>query len=109
MKQIHSTTTLILFRGSEQQGWFPSANHSLPITEELSGLQISSSKFPGLTTTVSYSPEIFEVSQRALECISNALALEEGDAMGIVSVKIGQMSTLIAQRVRESTVFGRPN
>jgi hypothetical protein len=40
-------TTLLLFRGSEQQGWFPTANHKLPITEELSKFQISSSECPG--------------------------------------------------------------
>ncbi len=75
-------TTLLLLRGSQQQGWFPLANHSLPLTEELSKLQISSSKFPGWTTTVSHSPEIFEVNKRAVECTSHALALEEGGAMG---------------------------
>lgn len=75
-------TTLLLLRGSEQQGWFPSANHSLPITEELSKLQIRSSDFPGWTTMGWYSPEIFEVSKRAVECISNTLALEEGEATG---------------------------
>ena len=74
-------TTLLLFRGSEQQGWFPSANHSLPIMEDLSQLQISSSDFLGWTTTVSYSPEIFEVNKRAVKCISHALALVEGEAI----------------------------
>ena len=75
-------TMLLLFRGSEQQGWFPTANHSLPVAEELSKLQISSSDLSGRTATASHSPEIFEVSKRAIECISNALALEEGKAMG---------------------------
>lgn len=31
---------------------------------------------------VSHSPEIFEVSKQAVECISKALALEEGEATG---------------------------
>ena len=74
-------TTLLLFKGSEQQGWFPLANHSLPIIEHLSQLQISSSDFLGSTTKVSYSPEIFEVNKRAVECISHALAFEEGEAI----------------------------
>ncbi len=73
-------TTLLLLRGSEQQGWFPTANHKLPVEEELSKLQISSSEFPGWTTTMGlHSPEIFEVNKRAVVCISNALALEEGE------------------------------
>ncbi len=75
-------TTLLLLRGSEQQGWFPTANHNLPITEELSKFQISSSEFPSWTTMGPHSPEIFEVNKRAVVCISNALALEEGEEAG---------------------------
>lgn len=75
-------TTLILSTGSERQGWFPTANHSLPIEEELLKFQIDSSDFLGWTTTVSLSPELFEVSKRAVECLSNALGLEEGEAIG---------------------------
>ncbi|PVH69531.1 hypothetical protein DL98DRAFT_541525 [Cadophora sp. DSE1049] len=67
--------------GSEQQGWFPT-NHKLPIIEELSKFQISSSEFPGWTTMGLHSPEIFEVNKRAVVCISNALALVEGDKWG---------------------------
>jgi hypothetical protein len=69
-EQVHS---LLLFRGSEQQGWFPTANHKLPVEEELSKLQISSSKFPGRTTMALNSPEISEVNRRVIICISNAL------------------------------------
>lgn len=75
-------TTLLLFRGSEQQGWFPTANHKLPVEEELSKLQISSSEFPGWTTMGLHSPEIFGVNKRAVACISNALALEGGEEVG---------------------------
>jgi hypothetical protein len=75
-------TTLLLLRGSEQQGWFPTANHKLPITEELSKFQISSSEFPGWTTMGLHSPEIFEINKQAVVCISNALALEEGEEVG---------------------------
>ena len=75
-------TTLLLFRGSGQQGWFPTANHNLPITEELSKFQISSSEFPGWTTMGPHSLEIFEVNKRAVVCISNALALEEREEGG---------------------------
>ena len=75
-------TMLLLSRGSEQQGWFPMGNHNLPVTEDLSKFQISSSEFPGWTTMGSHSPEIFEVNKRAVECISNALALEEGKKAG---------------------------
>ena len=75
-------TTLLLFRGSKQQGWFPTANHKLPITEELSKFQISSPNFPGWMTMGLHSPEIFEVNKRAVVCISNALALEEGEEVG---------------------------
>jgi hypothetical protein len=56
-------TTLLLFRGSEQQGWFPTANHKLLIEEELSELQIISPKFPGLMTAAPDSHEIFEVNK----------------------------------------------
>ena len=96
-------TTLLLSRGSEQQGWFPSANHSLPITEELSKLQISSSEFPGLTTTASHSPEIFEVSKQAVEYISNALALEGGKAIAYCQTAcnlIDKQSPLINDYIR---------
>jgi len=75
-------TTLLLFRGSEQQGWFLTANHKLPIIEELSKFQISSSECNGWTTTGLHSPEIIEVNERAVVCISNVLALEEGEEMG---------------------------
>lgn len=75
-------TTLLLFRGSGQQGWFPTANHNLPITEELFKSQISSSEFPGRTNMGPHSPEIFEVNKRAVVCVTNALALEEGEEAG---------------------------
>jgi hypothetical protein len=67
-------TTLLLFRGSEQQGWFPTANHKLPVEEELSKLHIDSCKFPGCMTVALNSPKIFEVNKRAIECVSNALS-----------------------------------
>jgi hypothetical protein len=69
-EQVHS---LLLLRGSEQQGWFPTAIHKLPVEEELSKLQISSSKYPGRTTMALNSPEISEVNTRVVTCISNAL------------------------------------
>ena len=96
-------TTLLLLRGSEQQGWFPSANHSLPIIEGLSQLQISSSDFLGWATTVSYSPEIFEVNKRAVECISHALALEEGEAIAYCQTAcnlIDKQSSLVNDYIR---------
>ena len=40
-------TMLLLSRGSKQRGWFPLGNHNLPIAEELSKFQISSSEFLG--------------------------------------------------------------
>ncbi|KAF1992975.1 hypothetical protein P154DRAFT_583255 [Amniculicola lignicola CBS 123094] len=67
-------TTLLLLRGSEQQGWFPTANHKLPITEELFKFQNSGFEFSGWTTMGLHTPGIFEVSKRAVVCISNALA-----------------------------------
>jgi hypothetical protein len=69
-EQVNS---LLLFRGSEQQGWFPTGTHRLPVEEELSKLQISSSRFPGWTTMALNSPEISEVNRRVIICISNAL------------------------------------
>ena len=74
-------TTLLSFKGGQQQGWFPTANHSHPLTEELSEFRISSSKFPSWTTRVSHSAEIFEASKGAIECVSDALMLEEGEAI----------------------------
>ena len=72
-------TRLLLFRGSEQQGWFPTAKHSLPITEERLGSQISSSEFPGRTNMGPHSPEIFEANKRAVVCVTNALVLGGGE------------------------------
>jgi hypothetical protein len=66
-------TTLLLFRCSEQQGWFPTAKHKLLITEEPSEFQISSSEFPGWSTMRLHSLEIFEVNKRTVVCISNFL------------------------------------
>jgi hypothetical protein len=83
-------TTLLLFRGSEQQGWFPTANHKLPVEEELSKLQISSSEFSCWRAVALNSPEIFEVNKRAIIRISNALlTLEEGEEV----VKTNQLHT----------------
>lgn len=96
-------TTLLLLRGSEQQGWFPTTNHSLPITEEFSKLQIGSSDFLGWTTTVSHSPEILEVNKRAVECISHALALEEGEAIAYCQTAcnlIDKQSSLVNDYIR---------
>ena len=75
-------TTLLLFRGSEQQGWFLKADHKLPITEVLSNFKISSSESPGWTTIGLHSSEIFEVNKRAVVCISNAIALWGGGRGG---------------------------
>jgi hypothetical protein len=72
-------TSRLLLKGNEQQGWFPTANHKLPIEEEVSKLQISSSEFPGWTMALD-SPEILEVNKRAITCISTALlTLGEGE------------------------------
>ena len=67
-------TTLLLFRGSEQQAWFPTANHNVPITEKL--------RVFGWTTMGLHSPKIFRVNKQAIVCISNALALEEVEGVG---------------------------
>ncbi|KAK0512067.1 hypothetical protein JMJ35_005195 [Cladonia borealis] len=75
-------TRLLLVRGSGQQGWFPTAKHNLPITEERFESQISSSGFPGRTNMGPHSPEIFEASKRAVVCITNALVIEEGEETG---------------------------
>ena len=71
-------TRLLLFRGSEQQGWFPTAKHRLPITEERFESQISSSELPGRTNLGLHSPKIFKANKRAVVCITNALVLEGG-------------------------------
>lgn len=71
----NQVTTLLLFKGSEQQGWFPTANDSLTSTEK-------NSDFLGWTSIGQHSPEIIEVNKRAVECISNALPLEEGEEAG---------------------------
>jgi hypothetical protein len=76
-------TTLLLFRGSEQQGWFPTANHKLPAAEELSRLPMSNSEVLGWMTVPLNSPAIFEANKRAVMCISSALlALGEGEEVG---------------------------
>ena len=74
-------TRLLLFRGSEQQGWFPTARHSLPITEERFESQFSSSEFPGRTKMGPHSPEIFEANKRAIVCVTNALVSVGGEEM----------------------------
>jgi hypothetical protein len=74
--------TLLFHRGSEQQGWFPTANHMLPLTEDLSRFQISSSDFPGWMTKGLHSPEIIKVNKQAVVCISDTLALGEGEVVG---------------------------
>jgi hypothetical protein len=83
-------TTLLFLRGSEQQGWFPAANHRLPVEEELSKLQINSSQSPGWMTVALNSPEISEVNKRAIISISNALLTLVG---GEEVVKTNQVDT----------------
>ena len=71
-------TRLLLFRGSEQQGWFPTAKHKLPITEERFESQNSTSEFLGRTNLGPHSPGILKANKRAVVCITNALMLEGG-------------------------------
>ena len=66
-------TTLLLFRGSEQQGRFPLACHSLPVIEDFSQLQLGSSDFLGWTTTVSYSPEYLRSTNERLSAFLTLL------------------------------------
>ena len=75
-------TTLLFHSGSKQQGWFPTASHQLPLTEDLSGFHISSSDSPGRMATGLHSPGIIEVNTQAVVCISNTLALEGRDGEG---------------------------
>jgi hypothetical protein len=66
-------TALLFHNGSKQQGWFPTAKHKLPLTEALSGLHVSSS-LPCQMMVGLHLPEIVEINNKAVECISNTLA-----------------------------------
>jgi hypothetical protein len=106
-------TTLLLFRGSEQQGWFPTADHKLPIEEELSQLPIDSCKFPGCMTLALNSPKIFEVNKEAIECVSSALSMlgDERElniyssaACDKIAVLIDTQNSLVDEHIRTSVL-----
>lgn len=73
---------LLLYKGSRQQGWFPTADHELPLIEDLTQFHISSSDFPGRMTMGLYSPEIIEANKQAIVFISDTLALDLGEQAG---------------------------
>lgn len=75
-------TALLFHSGSKQQGWFPTVNHQLPLIEDVSRFQISSSDFPDRMTVGLHSPEIIKVNKQAIMCISNTLASGEEDEVG---------------------------
>jgi hypothetical protein len=110
--------TLLFHSGSKQQGWFPTSNHTLPLTEDLSRLHINSSDFPGWMTLGLHSPEIIEANKQAVVCISNTLASEEAEEEGKTHLEhtyyraacneiadlINAQNSLVDEYVRTSTL-----
>lgn len=110
--------TLLLHKGSNQQGWFPTADHKLPLTEDLSRFHISSSDLPSCSTMSLHSSEIVKANRQAVVCISNTLASKEEEVVGETDVvhsscrvacnEIADLiivqNALIENYVRESTL-----
>lgn len=109
-------TSLLFLRGSEQQGWFQTANHMLPIEEEFPKLHIGNSNPSSGMSVAVWSPEIMNLNTQAIICTSTILSTaEEGEDLKLMDAfnpaklteiagLVERQNILINRHIRESTL-----